>query len=388
MNAEAKYIQQLIVNLQNEGLRFLQRLSNMVVVDSRLPSDVAEWIKDSTSQILPLMPEDISDYDKVIKIKNRYTQSPSILHLSAKEDVRFLIHHLQMARDCANEVFRADTKDIPPQNLANMAYLGLEYVIKEIAATQLIDKLKGREDGVTSNTAMLHIYGKVCMWTKSMARMNRTEDLLALAGSVRAVLELYVDINLFFIEAIPNGAEKYFKYHQVEKWRVANNIVNIRKQLNSLNPQINIPLNTYLNNPVNSQVNIEALRNRLWGTDRNGKPINPKHWSNMDLKTRVDEVADDELSEIYTESYYYCNWLVHSVYTEQLRNLEGVCRLAWHLFELGSKIFLLATELINEWTEVMPEEEFQLLIDKINLKKQKLLFAELVKTDLAKSIPN
>lgn len=379
MDAETKYIQQLTADFLNKGIQLLRRLSKTMVVDSQLPDDIAEWIKKSTSEILPLMPEDLSDYNVLVEIQSRYIKNPSIVHISAQQDIRIVIHHLRMAGDCVLTAIRADSGDIPKQNLANMAYLGLKCALEELESVKFIEKLKGKENGITSRTAMLNIYGKICMWTMSMVRMNRPEDLLALAGCVRSVLELHVDLNLFLIEAIPNGAEKYFSFPKVEKWRVANNLVDMRNQLDSSSARVAKHLDAYLKDPTNSQKNIEALRIKLWGTDKNGKSIIPKNWPNMDIKQRVNEVGDKELSEIYIESYYYCNWMIHSMYTNLLDNLENVCLFAWHLFELGTKMFLLATQLINEKIEVIPEEDFELLIEKIDRKKLKYLFGELVK---------
>jgi len=379
MNDEILLVQIITKRLKTTGLQLLRRLSKTMVVDSQMPSDITEWIKESTNQILPLMPEDLSDYNVLVEIQSRYIKNPSIVHLSAEQDIRIVLHHLQMARDCVLAAIRANSRDIPPQNWANAAHLGLKCALEDLASVKFIENHKGKEDGITSRTAMLNIYGKVCMRTKSMVKMNRPEDLLALAGCVRAVLELYVDLNLFRIEAIPNGAEKYFSFQKVEKWRVANNLVNMRNQLDSSAPREATHLDAYLNDPANSQTNIEALRSKLWGIDKNGKAVIPKNWPNMDLKQRVNEVGDKELSEIYIESYYYCNWMVHSMYTNLLNNLENVCLFAWHLFELGTKMFLMATQLINETIEVIPEEDVELIIEKVKKKKLKYMFGELVK---------
>ena len=379
MDAETKYIKQLTTVFLGRGAQLLQRLSKTKTLDSQLPSDIAEWIKESTNQILPLMPEELSDYNTLVEIQNHYIKNPSILHLSAKEDIRIVLHHLQMAGNCILAAFRTDAKDIPPQNLANVAHLGLKCTLENLASIEFIEKLKGKEDGITSRTAMLNIYGKICMWTMSMVSMNRPQDLLALAGSVRAVLELYIDLNLFLIEAIPKGAEKYFSFPKIEKWRVAKNLLSIQNQLNSSVPKVATYLDAYLNDPANSKTNIEALRSNLWGTDKNGKVVMPKNWPNMDLKQRIDEVGDKELSEICIESYYYCNWMVHSMYNDLLNNLDNVCLFAWHLFELSTKMFLLATQLINKTIEVIPEEDVELLIKKVDRKKLKYLFGELVK---------
>ena len=42
-------------------------------------------------------------------------------------------------------------------------------------------------------------------------------------------------------------------------------------------------------------------------------------------------------------------------------------------------MFLLGTQLINETIEVIPEEDVELLIKKVDMKKLKYLFGELVK---------
>jgi len=377
MNDETLQVNIITKRLLTAGLQLLQRLSETMVLDSQLPSDIAAWIRESMSEIFSLIPEaeDLSDYNVLVEIQSRYLKSPSIMHPSAKQDIEIVLHHLQ----CVEAATLANSGDIPPQKIADMAHFGLKCALEELESVKFIEKLKGKENGRTSRTAMLNIYGKIYMWSMSMAKMNKPENLLALAGCVRAVLELYVDLKLFLIEAIPNGAEKYFSFQEVEKWRVANNLVSMRNQLKSSAPRVDRHLDAYLKDPANSQTNIEALRRKLWGTDRNGKVFKPKHWSNMNLKQRVGKVEDDELSEIYIESYYYCNEMVHSTYTNLIKNLETVCRFAWHLFELGTKMFLLATRLINETIEVIPEKDVESVIKKVDSKKLKYFFVELVK---------
>ncbi len=267
----------------NRGKDLLRRLSATTTPDSTLPLDIATWIIETIDEILPLMPNDYPDYGKLVEIKTQYMDSQSILRTSAKAEIYTVIQNLRIAHECTIAAMNADYKNIPTESLAHMNYKQLKR-LSDYVKEQLIGKLKGREDGSTSRTAILNIYGRICLWILSMMKLDGPENCLALAASVRSILESYVDLNLIAQDKIADGPEKYFTFPNVEKWRSAKIIVNMRKQF-----QLS---NTNETTQENSDGNIEALRARLWGKTKEGKVVMPKHWTNQDLRQRVELLHD------------------------------------------------------------------------------------------------
>jgi len=125
----------------------------------------------------------------------------------------------------------ADERDIPPQNRACISHEQLRRLV-DYVKTELIACLVGKEDGRTRKTAILHIYGRIYMWAQSMVKLDALQDCLALAGCLRAILELYIDMELMAANTDLLDVERYFSFQQVEKWKQARAIVGRRTEFN------------------------------------------------------------------------------------------------------------------------------------------------------------
>ena len=361
----------------------LRRLSVVRITDPALPTDISTWILEAMEEILPLMPNDHPDYNKLSKIKTQYADSQTILLPSAKADIHKVLQNLMIAHDCVLAVINADYKDLPPKNMASINYNQLKHAYDYVKA-KLINKLKGREDGRTSKTVTLRIYGRIYLWIQSMIKMDGPEHCLALAASLRAILELYVDLNLIDQSKIKDGAEKFFSFTRVEKWKSAKKIVEMRKQfkLNTVDKESS--LEEYLSKPDNSDSNIKKLRAKLWGKTKKKKPAQPKHWSHQDLRQRVNLLEDPEIADRYTSSYYWCNWCVHPMYFEMINNIENIHLFNWQLYELAYKMFRSSTELVNKTIPVLSKDDLEASFKNIEDGHFKCFFGEMVNAGRSK----
>lgn len=377
MNNQIKRVEKIILRLYSAGSQLLHRLHNFNVQDSQLPKDIASWICDAIDQILPLMPEDYPDYTTLSDLRSQYKTSVNILLPSAEDELRKVLYNIGIASDCVRDAMRANPHNIPGQQLAEIAYVGLKSSLDEVVDTQFIQSLKGKENGITSKTAMLNIYGRICLWTHSIVKLNKPEDCLAIAGSVRSILELYVDLNLFNSNIIIDDADKFFSFPDIEKKRVANNISKSWKKLCS-SPDDSTSTKEYLNLASNGKVETSLIL-KLWGRDKNGKLAKPRHWTNKSLWKRVELLDDNVITDIYFSSYYYCNWHVHSMYSDFINNLENVHLFNWHLYNLGKQMFLYSTRLINEIFEVLSKEQMSSILERSKNRDFKNFFGEMVK---------
>jgi len=377
MYDDINQVKDITTNYLARGKDLLRRLSVLRITDHTLPRDISTWILETIEDLLPLMPTDYPDYNKLREIKTQYVDNQSILLPSAKADIYKVLQNLTIAHDCVLAAMNADYKDLSPENMVRINYDQLKRAYDYVKA-HLIKDLKGREDGMTSRTTILNIYGKIYFWVQSMIRLDGPQHCLALAASVRAILELYVDLNLIDQGKITNDAEKYFSFPKVEKWRSAKSIVDMRNQFH-----LNITNETevedeYLDNEDYSDSNIEKLRVRLWGKTKTGNPVMPRHWTSRNLKQRVELLDDPEIVDRYISSYYWCNWCVHSMYFDMICNLKNVNLFNWHLYELAYKMFRPSTELVNNTIEVLTKENLEDSFKNIENEHFKCFFGEMV----------
>ena len=377
MSDAFKKVSELTANYVGRARSLLGRLSIGTILDSTLPADISKWILDAIEELLPLMPNEDPDYAKLSKLKTQYMGNQNILRPSARADIDIVLKNLSIAHDCVLAALNADYKDLPPENIARINYDQLRRASDYVKA-QLIKELIGKEDGRTCRTAMLNIYGRTYLWIQSMIKLDAPEHCLALAVSVRAILELYIDLKLIEQSRISDGAEKYFSFPTVEKWRSANSIVDMREQFDIGATNETTVIEQYLTKPENSDSNITTLRVRLWGKTRAGNPVKPKHWTNRDVRQRLELLQDPTVTEPYVSSYYWCNWCIHSMYFDMINNIKNVHFFNWHLYGLAYKMFRSSTALVNKVINALPEENLEASLNNIENETFKCFFAEMV----------
>ena len=340
------------------GQDLLRRLNFPTITDYTLPENIAKWILEAIEDLLSLMPTNCPDYDKLSEIKTQYMDNQSILRPSARTDLEKVLQNIIIAKDCFLTASNADYKDIPPENIAQINFQQLKRA-SDYVKTQLIKELKGREDGRTSRTAILSIYGRIFLWVQSMIKLDGPEHCLALAANVRAILELYVDLNLVDQDRITDGVEKYFLFPTVEKCRNAKSIIDTRKQFHLTTTNETTPVDEYLRKPENSDRKIDDLKAQLWGKTKKGSIAKPKHWTNKDLKQRVILIDNQDFAETFVSSYYWCNWCVHSMYFDMINNIKNVHLFNWHLYQIAYSMFRSATILVNNKIEILPKADME-----------------------------
>jgi len=363
----------------------LRRLRIGGVSDSQLPRNLSNWITSATKDLLALMPQDYSDYKRITEVQSQYIGHQNILLPSATEDVQIIMKNLIIAYDCVAATIKAEHKDIPPENLTSIYYDQLRKSAAYVK-DELIERLKGKENGKTSRTAMLHIYGRIYLWVQSAAKLDEITDCLTLAGCLRAILELYIDLNLFACKIISGDIEKYFSFQRIDKWNKARNIIRLRAYYSTSPSGRTTPVERFLDAPENKESEINALREQIWGKNKKGKPFNPRHWSNMYLEDRVRSLKSKDIAEIYISSYYWCNFFVHSMYHDAFNNATTVHLFNWRCYNFTHKMFLRATKLINEVTRVIPAEELEGQFENIEAETFKLFFGEMVKAGRGKML--
>ena len=175
-----------------------------------------------------------------------------------------------------------------------------------------------------------------------------------------------------------DDVERYFSFQRIDKWNKAKKIVKLQKDFNITSSDQTAPVDKFLADPENEESKIDAIREQVWGKDKKGKPFNPRHWTNKSLEERVNLLNNKDIAEIYNSSYYLCNFFVHSMYHDIFNNAETVHLLNWHCYNLTNKMFLKATELVNEITEILPVKDLGDKFKDIEAETFKYFFGEMV----------
>ena len=159
--------------------------------------NISLWATDSIDYILSVMPIDIPEYKKLEELKCLYQKTYLIIPSSVSSDISYIIGNLNIAKNVFYCGARGDAKDVPPKNYSDIEYEEIKHT-KEYVESNIIKELIGKEDGRTKNTAMLHTYGRLCHWVYSITKLNKPEDFLAISACARGMLEVFIDLNLFF----------------------------------------------------------------------------------------------------------------------------------------------------------------------------------------------
>jgi hypothetical protein len=361
------------------GEDLLRRTQMDYAKDSELPKDISGWIYSAIDELLVIMPEECPEYAEIAEIRSRHADNQSILLPSSGDDIRKVLKDLCIARNHMVTAMKAEWRDIPPENLAHIYYeqhkQSVDYVKSEV-----VNRLIGKEDGRTRKTAILHIYGRIYMWTRSMARLDGIGDCLALAGCLRALLELFIDLKLMNRGTIPDDVEKYFSFERINKWHKAQAIAKNRDTLGLTGDESSSAIDQYIKQGVNEEGTVRTLEQRFWGLDKKGKPRNPAHWTDKPIAKRVELLKDDRsVVEIYDASYYYCNCLVHSTYSDLTRDANNVHLFNGHLYTLGDQMFLAATRLTNGVAAGISSEDLETHVEQIHRRSLKAYIGELVR---------
>ena len=95
---------------------------------------------------------------------------------------------------------------------------------------------------------------------------------------------------------------------------------------------------------------------------------------------RVKKINDKMVINTYLETYYYCNWSVHSGYSDfPGRKEEDVYLFNWHLYSLSNRMFIDSSLLINKEIEVIYNKTLQNEFGKIVETSSRRFWGELVK---------
>jgi hypothetical protein len=158
---------------------------------------------------------------------------------------------------------------------------------------------------------------------ESLIRLDSMKDFQAIAMIARSLFELAVDLKL--AEDTPNSWMKIKFHAEVEKLRLAQNVVAFKKA----NPDIDTDTAIYESFITKNAVRIESNKKVLW------KGLSyPQHWSGMTLRERCTDIKAP-FNQMYVEDYARLSWFIHSgvtgVFSVPASTFVHICAYAYHL---------------------------------------------------------
>jgi len=308
--------------------------SNSAGLEVPVTSQMDSWIQEGIKFIYSLLPDRIveCDFTEIAEMHEASDKGSKIVTTTRKTNINAIIKVLKICHSFLQWLPSFDEIKLGPEQKASFYFGPLEtlvlYVHKEV-----VPSVVGLEDGRTRKTALLHLYGRICLLMRAVVRLNHLTCCQLLLASLRGLLELYIDSLLIKNSVIENDIEKFFSFSEVYKFRSARNLMRIDKEIGRPAHESSV-----LQRVVENSEEITKRIRRLWGPR-----ARPDHRTLLSLKDRCRRV--NEL-EIYRRVYYYGNMYVHSGYVEFPKSENDAHFLCAYVYCIALEMFSKSTELL------------------------------------------
>jgi hypothetical protein len=198
--------------------------------------------------------------------------------------------------------------------------------------------------------------------------------------------ELLLDLLLLVRDEDGEMVKKFHNFVPVERFRVAERIVNFCKNHpDHVHFDFSVP-ESYTQIP-NKKKNIEQLTIECWGFDKKGKPITPNHWSGLTVRERAVTLGLRYLA-MYIQVYPYLSWYIHSGSPGYAGVDEQALEMAYGLTHLVAQLtYLEAAKVLGEAMHLHEaKKDFYDNLEKLKKVHGVELFAKLIKLHQGETI--
>jgi hypothetical protein len=372
--------------LINQGTELLKAFEAEQAIQPKHISIISNWINEALHLIKPAMPPDLEEFKELCEIARNYSNAIRILPGDTHLQVSKILKWLKTAHKYFKVWCDFDWSKMNPSERARTCHATLEESWK-FARKELVPSLMGKEDGRTKTTALLHSYGRMYMWIHSMVKLgskNNEGDLAehshALAACLRAVYEIFLDINLLSKDIISNGVEKFLSFEEIERFRIAKNSLDLHKEFNHLTQK-----QTQLMQPVLDAGEPTNRIIQLWGRTKKGKPARPTHWTDKPVIDRAKDLGK-EFVRIHQHTYHYCNWSIHSGYSEFVAADKSRALLfVAHIYSIANEILLGSTDILIRNLDFLRNKGYESKVEKVTLYGAHLIWQAAIRTQSDKT---
>jgi len=341
----------LFQNLFREGSELLEAFDAERAIQPKHISIIRGWINQALDLIESALPPDYTEFARLCELRKTYSTVTSILPGDTSKHILQVLKYLKTAYKYF-KVSDFDWSKIAPEERTGMCYSALAETW-QFSRKKILGSLKGKEDGRTKRTALLHSYGNMYCWVHGMVKLGAKSDegddiaehCHTLAGCLRAILEIFLDINLLSKEIIDNAAEKFFSFEKIEKSRVARSSLKLDTESEYLRKEQREKKQKYVDSGSCEADDICIVN--LWGCTKKDKPKRVKHWTAKTVVERA-KAMGKEFLQFYEQIYHYCNWSLHSGYSVFPASKEDTLLFAAHVCLKANEMFLRSTKILIE----------------------------------------
>lgn len=208
-----------------------------------------------------------------------------------------------------DELEKADVSDLSIRTRVEAIYKGTDAVSK-FAESVMIPPLRGQINLSDKEKAIVGTYYRMYAWIRSMVAMNSHIHFQGAAAAARSLFELLTDIKTLAIDKTGKLAEKFHAFSEIEKFRVAENLVSFCDGHPNDTKLDDSRQRTFINKP-NKRQTVHQTIVKYWGINKKKKPRRPKHWTGKNLLDRAHDHGL-EYEELYFKAYPLLSWYIHS----------------------------------------------------------------------------
>ncbi len=274
-------------------------------------------------------------------------------------------------------------QSLPTSSIVEAYFQGTDS-IRHFVVSVIEPVLTGQLKFDDRQTAIVGTYYRIVGWLKALGELNSLPHYQAVAAGARSLFELLLDIKLIQSDTTGELAKKFHAFPEVEKYRVAINLISYCNMNN--NTRIECTNQRNFVDGVTKKAAIESLIIQHWGRNKKNKPIWPDHWSGLNIAQRAEKLGQD-YKELYVEFFPFLSWHIHSGSTGYAglkpETLESAFGLMHHMIQ---RVVLDATEICAEEIKLDKidnlEKSFKLIIDDLRKTTEQILLqkqAELLK---------
>ncbi len=319
--------------------------SNSAGLEVPVTSQMDSWIQEGIKFIYSLLPDRIveCDFTEIGEMHEASGKGSKIVTTTRKTNINAIIKALKICRSFLEWLPSFDEIGLGPEQKAGFYFGPLETLVLYIDK-EVVPSVVGLEDGRTRKTALLHLYGRICLLMRAVVRLNHLTCCQLLPASLRGLLELYIDSLLIKNSVIENDIEKLFSFSEVYKFRSARNLMRIDREIDRPTHESSV-----LQSVVENSEEITKRMRRLWGPR-----ARPVHWTCLSLEDRCRRI--NEL-EIYRNVYYYGNMYIHSGYVAFPKSEDDAHFLCAYVYCVALEMFSKSTELLCNEVDVEHKAE-------------------------------
>lgn len=390
VDSTAPKVDALFQNLIKEGSELLNVFDAERAIRPNHISIIRGWINQALDHIEQSMPPDSPDLSRLFDLRKNYSSVTCILPGDTSEHILQVLECLKTAYKYFKALSGFDWSQIAPEERAGMCYSALAETW-QFSRRKLIGSLKGKEDGRTKRTALLYSYGNMYCWVHGMVKLGAKSDegddiaehCHTLAGCLRAILEIFLDINILAKEIIDNAAEKFFSFHKIERYRIAESSLKMHTESGHLRKEQREKIQKYVDSGSCEADDIKECIVNLWGRGKKDKPKRVRHWTAMTVVERA-KAMGKEFLQFYQHIYHYGNWSIHSGYSVLPDSKEVALLFAAHAYQKANEMFLHSTNLLIEELPFLNAADLASELGKVQFRNEHLFWEAAVKAQRLK----